>query len=90
MRGQPGQNIHARSFLGIDNLTTQRNVALIREARGLLVCLAYSFWHVFYVRVYTQALADVRSTGAEIKWLYCRSRNSSNPNQWSAGGVHPE
>ena len=40
-------------------------------------CTWLIFWHVINVCLYTQALADGRSTGAGIKCLYC-----TIPPQW--------
>ena len=67
--------LHARlprSFLGMDAwITSQLNVALIFKLRGSFMCLAYFFGHVTNWCLNKRALADVRSTGAGIKWLYC-------------------
>ena len=51
-------------------MTSQLNVALICKLCGSLMCLAF-LTGVFY----NQALADVRSTGAWIKCLFCSSSN---------------
>ena len=64
MRGQPGHNTqpHARlqpSFQGIDAWITSK----LNEA---LVCI--------HGRLYNQALADVRSTGAGVTCQHCMRR----------------
>ena len=68
MRGQPGQNIrpHARllprfhGHVSMDDLTTERSFdSQAMCVIDVLGCL------------YNQALADVRSTGAGTKCLYC-------------------
>ena len=51
-------------------MTLEMNVALIHKLRGSLMCLT-CFWHVIYRCLYNQALADVRSTGAGIKYIFC-------------------
>ena len=51
-------------------MTSQLNVALIRKLRVSLVCLAYSL-HIINGYLNNQTLADVRSTGAGIKCLFC-------------------
>ena len=58
-------------FLGMDALvTSQLNVGLICKLRGSLMCLAYFL--TCYPWVFVQpGTADVRSTGAGIKCLYC-------------------
>ena len=73
---QPGHNTrpHAQlsaRFLGMDAwMTSQLNVVLISTL------LSHWFawiivWHVINMLLHNQALADVRSTGAGIKYLYC-------------------
>ena len=73
MCGQPEHNTrpHSRlqpSFLGMDNLTTEcsfdSQAMWVIDLLGLIFLL---FWCL-----YDQALADIRSTGAGIKCLYCR------------------
>ena len=71
---QPGHNIRPHAHLPRtiwERIASQLNVALIRKLRGSLLFLAYFF--KCHPRVYVQhkALADVRSTGAGIKSLYC-------------------
>ena len=51
-------------------MTSQLNLALIRKLLGSLMCLAYCY-DMLSTSLYDQAMADVRSTGAEIKCLYC-------------------
>ena len=77
--GNPGI-IHDRMpdfshcFLGVNAwMTSQLNVALICELSGSFMCLAY---FVIYECCHNQALADVRSTGAGIKCLYCSASSS--------------
>ena len=52
------------------SLTSQLNVTLIHKLRGSMMYLA--FLTCYSWEVHNQALADVRSTGVEIKCLYCR------------------
>ena len=60
------------SNLGMDaRMTSQLNVALIRKLRGLCVCLPYLL-NVIHGCLYNQTLADVKSTGGEIKCTHCR------------------
>ena len=67
---------HARlqpSFLDMDaRMTSQLNVGLIGELHGSLMCFDMFLWHVIHGCLYNQALADVRSTDAGIKCLYCK------------------
>ena len=50
-------------------ITSQLNVALMRKLRGSLMCLAF---FPLPMGVYTnEHVADVRSTGAGIKCMYC-------------------
>ena len=51
-------------------MTSQLKVALIRKLRASVMCLAYSL-HIVNEYLNNQTLADVRSTGAGIKCLYC-------------------
>ena len=82
MHGHYGPNRppHARlslSFLGMDAwMTLQLNVALIVKVREYVGhwCAWLTFSHVFHWRLYNQALADVRSSSAGIKCLYCQCR----------------
>ena len=53
----------------MDNLTTENS--FISKLRGSLMCLAYSL-HIINGYLSNQTLADVRSTGAGIKCLYCK------------------
>ena len=75
MRGQLGHSTrpHTRllfSFLGMDAwMTLQLNTSSIRK-RGSLICLAYLLTSFLGVCT-TSHRADVRSTGAGIKCLYC-------------------
>ena len=91
MRGQPAHNTTTRlvatQFLehGCDStsLTSQLSVdvALIRQLHESLMCL---FFDVIPGRLYNRTLADVRSTGAGIKYLYSTfllSGNPSSPNR---------
>ena len=82
MRGQPGHNTRtdARSplnFLSMYASTRPRphNRTLFLLAsynvRGSLMCLAPVFDMLSMHYFYNQTLADVRSTGAGIKCLYC-------------------
>ena len=65
------------SFLKKDAwMTSQLNVTLVCKLRGSLVCLTYFVWHVIHGCLYSQALAGIRSTGARITCLYCRTFNS--------------
>ena len=79
MRGQPGHNTqpHARaqpSFQGIDAwITSELNEALVCKLRVSLMSLSDIFDIPSVGVLYNQALADVRSTGAGIKCLYCTS-----------------
>ena len=57
-------------------MTSQLNVALICKLRGKLMCLIY-FWRDILGCLYNLALADVWSTGARIKCLYCTCINNS-------------
>ena len=50
---------------------SQLNVDSIRKLRGSIMPLAYAFTGLTRVSEYKQALADVRSTGAGIRYLYC-------------------
>ena len=60
------------SFLGMDAwMTSQMKVALIRNVRGSLMCLAYFFLTCYQLEFHNQAPADVRSTASGIKCLYC-------------------
>ena len=77
MCGQPSHNTppHARLqhiLLGVDasyDLTTERSFD--SQATWVIDVLGISIWHVIHGFLYNQALADVRSTGAGIKCLYC-------------------
>ena len=60
------------------SLTSQMKVVLIRKLSGSLVCLAYFIWLISDGCFYNQALADVRSTCAGIKWL-CYNHISQIP-----------
>ena len=63
---------HARlppSFLGIKDLTTERSFN--SQARWAIDELWLFCWHVIQGCLYNLVLADVRSTRAEIKCLYC-------------------
>ena len=77
MRGQPGHDTqpHARlqpSFQGIDAwITSELNEALVCKLRVSLMSLSDIFDIPSMGVLYNQALADVRSTGAGIKCLYC-------------------
>ena len=77
MLGQPGHNTRPHawsppSFLGMNAwMTSKLNAALIRTLRGSLMCLAYFFDMVPNGVFHNQALADVWSTDAGIKCLYC-------------------
>ena len=42
------------------------------HVRGSFMCLVHFFWYVIHGCLFTQALADVRSTCAVIKGLCCR------------------
>ena len=81
MRGQPGHNtrLHARlphSFLCMDAwITSELNVDLITTPRGPLMCLAYFLTYHPYVCLCKLTPVDVRSTGAEMKRLYCTGMN---------------
>ena len=65
---------HARSppsFLVMDAwMILQMDGAWIRKLRGSLVCLAH-FFDKLSMFFYNRALVDVRTTGTEIKCLYC-------------------
>ena len=65
--------IHYRSsFLGMDGwLTSQLNVALIGKSTLVIDMLGLLFGMLLHGYLYKQELADVWSTGAEIKCLYC-------------------
>ena len=52
-----------------DDLTTERSFD--SQATWVIDGPGISFWHVIHRFLYNQALADVRSTGAGIKCLYC-------------------
>ena len=52
-------------------MTSQLNVSLMCKLRWSLICLAYFLTNYIHGCSYNQALADVRSTGARIKCLYC-------------------
>ena len=53
-------------------MTLELNVALIHKLYTWVTdVLDLFFWHVIYRCVYNQALADVRSTGAGIKYIFC-------------------
>ena len=57
------------SFLGhgcMDDLITERSF----DSKATLVSYVLGF-HVIHGCLYNQVLADIRSTGAEIKCLYC-------------------
>ena len=79
MHGQPGHNtrLHARlspSFLSMCAwMTLQLNVAFIRKGVLGHWCAWLILWRVIGGCLYNQALADVRSTGAGSKCLYCIS-----------------
>ena len=79
MRGQRNHNtqLHVRlppSFLGMHTwMTSQLNVAFDLQATWVIDVLGLFFWHVMYGYLYNQALADDWSTGAGIKFVYCRS-----------------
>ena len=79
MCGQPGHNTqpHARlqpSFQSIDAwITSKLNEALVCKSRVLLMSLADIFDILSMGVLYNQALANVWSTGAGIKCLYCTS-----------------
>ena len=74
MPGQPRHNTRphdrlASSFLDMGAwVTSQLNVALIRKLSGPLMCLAY-FLSVLHGRLYNQANAHARLTGAGI--IFC-------------------
>ena len=77
MRGQvgifnPRPDARLSPFPGIkycmDDLITEST--LIRNLCVSLMCMACFFWHFIHGCLYNQALADVRSTGAGIKYLY--------------------
>ena len=76
MRGQPGHNTAPLALLPpslqcMDDLTTERSFG--SQATWLTDVLGL-FFNILYVGVfYNQALADVRSTDAGIKCLYCSS-----------------
>ena len=55
-------------FMGMDDLTTD----LIRKQRVSLMSLGFVL-NCYLWMLYNQALADVPSTGAGIKCLYCTS-----------------
>ena len=61
----------SRAWIG-KCMTSQLNVVLICKLRRSLVCLAY-FSTCYPWMCGNQALADARSTGAEIQCLYFRS-----------------
>ena len=74
MRGQPGHNtrVNATQIPGhgyMDDLTTERSYDV--QAMWIIDVLGF-FIHFIHRRVYNQALADVRSTGAGIKCQHCR------------------
>ena len=75
--GNPGHNTqpHAQlppSFLVTDAwMISQLNVALIGKLHGSLLCLAHFFDRWLSMFLYNQSLADVRSTGAGMKYLHC-------------------
>ena len=74
MPGLPRHNTrpHAslpQSFLCMDDLKTERSFD--SQAMWVIDALGFLFWHVVYECLYNQALADVRSTGAEIECLNC-------------------
>ena len=79
MRRQTGRNTRPHtqfpsSFLGMSaRMTSQVNKVLIYKQRGPLMFVAY-FLTYYSWSLYKQALADVRSTGAGIKCLYCSLR----------------
>ena len=54
----------------VDYLQIERRCYQIATLRSLM-CFDH-FWHVIHGVLYNQALADVRSTGAGTKCLYCR------------------
>ena len=82
MRGQPGHNAqpHARlkpSFQGIDAwITSELNEALVCKLRVSLMSLSDIFDIPSMGVLYNQALADVRSTRAGIKCVYCNWSSS--------------
>ena len=84
--GSPGI-IHNRmqpSFQGIDAwITSELNEALVCKLRVSLISLADIFDIPSMGVLYNQALADVRSTGAGIKCLHCKSKHkiARNGNQ---------
>ena len=74
MSRQPRHNTsqHAQlppTFLGRDDLTT--GLSFDSKATWVTDVLSMLFWHVIHGCLYNQALADIRSTGAGIKCLYC-------------------
>ena len=52
----------------MDKLTTERT--LFCKLRGLIIDVSDVFFDMLAMDVYSQALADVRSTGAGIECLY--------------------
>ena len=54
----------------------QPNVTLICKLRGSLMFLSY-FIEIIHGCLYNQAMADIQSTGAVIKCLYCSNRLSA-------------
>ena len=85
MSGHPGHNTrrtpdcHPISLAWVHG-TSQLKESSIRKLCGSLMCLAY-FLTCYPWVLFNQALADVQSTGAVIKCLYCRSlsMNELNP-----------
>ena len=75
--GLPGHNTRTHddrlppSFLGVDDLTTESSFD--SQATWVIDVLGLLFWNVVHVCLYKQALTDVRSTVARIKFLYCIS-----------------
>ena len=53
----------------MDELKTERSFDL--QATWVIEVLHLSFWHAIHERLYNQAMADIQSTGAGIKCLYC-------------------
>ena len=56
-------------FLGMDAITTESSFDL--QATWVVDVLGLSFLHVICGCLYNQALADVQSSGAGTKGLYC-------------------
>ena len=91
--GSPGR-IHDRTpecspiFLGMDvYMTSQLILALIRKLRVSSMYLDY-FLTCYTRCLYNQALPDVRSTGAGIKYLFCTFWYSWIVNAYASSPVY--